>query len=451
MQSRILPKHFFGLAIGFLLLLGTSCTSGKKLAKKNQMVWAQQIESSPGFSKSFTGFSLIEAESGKVLHEYDANKYFTPASNTKILTLYTCLNLLGDSIPALRYEIRGDSLLFWGTGDPTLLHSDWPNQQGVIDFLRSRKERLFFCPTNFTDAYFGAGWAWDDYNYAFQAEKSPMPIYGNTVRFSKKRNSSQYEVHPSRFSAHLADNPKLQQSKASIKRQAQDNIFEYNLQNAIPHSYKRSIPYHYSHELLVSLLEDLLNQKITIHQNAGFPSADSQTLYSTTVDKAYQAIMQESNNFISEQLLLACANETLDTLSTKKIIKYAQEKLLTDLPDRAIWVDGSGLSRYNLLTPRTLTNVLRKIFQMTNQDYVLEVFPAGGETGTIKNRYGGKEKPYVFAKSGTLSNKHCLSGYLIAKSGQLLIFSFMHNNYTSGAQPLQKEMENILNQIHTQY
>ena len=451
MQGRITTYQLLGLSIGFLLLMSTACTPGKKLASKNQMVWAQQIESSPGFSKSFTGFSLIEAKSGKVLHEYDANKYFTPASNTKILTLYTCLNLLKDSIPALRYEVRGDSLLFWGTGDPTLLHSDWSDHQRVIDFLKSRKERLFFCPTNFADSYFGAGWAWDDYNYAFQAEKSPMPIYGNTVHFSKKKNSTEYEIYPARFSTHLLDNPKRSNSKAKITRQAQGNIFEYNLQNAIPHSYKRSIPFHYSHELLVALLGDLLNREVGIHSTAGFPSANSQTLYSTPVDKAYKAIMQESNNFVSEQLLLTCANQTLDTLSTKKIIKYAQEKLFTDLPDRALWVDGSGLSRYNLLTPRTLTKVLLKIFQLTDQKYVLDIFPAGGETGTIKNWYGGKEKPYVFAKSGTLSNKHCLSGYLIAKSGQLLIFSFMHNNYTSGAQPLQKEMENILNQIHLQY
>lgn len=446
-----LHSYWFYLLLIFQTLLLIGCAGNKRIAKKAKEDWTSQITKASGFSNNFTGFSLIEAQTGKIIYEYDANKYFTPASNSKILTLYTCLNLLSDSIPALHYEIHGDSLLFWGTGDPSLLNPNLSSNEVVTNFLASRKEQLFFCPYNYEDYPFGEGWAWDDYNYSFQAEKSPLPIFGNVVRFEKEKNTLGYKIQPSFFNDAIVDTPNQKNRGPRIKRKQAANIFEYNAQEALPYNYQTAIPFKYSDDLLIALLSRATKKKISIYPNYRIPSAGSQIIYSSTPKEAYSQVIQLSDNFIAEQLLLVCSDQLFDTLSTQKIIKYAQENLLTDLPDRPIWVDGSGLSRYNLITPRTLTTILRKIYQLTSLDYVKEIFPAGGKSGTIQNWYGGQEKAYVFAKTGTLSNKHCLSGYLIAKSGKLLIFSFMHNNHTSGTKPLKEEMEEVLEKIYAQY
>ena len=161
--------------------------------------------------------------------------------------------------------------------------------------------------------------------------------------------------------------------------------------------------------------------------------------------------MQDSDNFIAEQLMMACSEKLTGSIKTSEAIQYAKDSLLTNLPDKLIWRDGSGLSRYNLFTPRSIVGVLDSIYHFLPKARLLDIFPAGGKSGTIEGLYPGDEMPYIYAKTGTLSNKHCLSGYLLADSGQWYIFSFMNNNYVEGTKPVKKEMEKILKYIRVHF
>src|ERR1700758_3419165 len=104
----------------------------------------------------FTGFALYDLDNKKMIYEINAEKYFTPASNTKLFTFYTCLKMLGDSVPALKYVVRGDSLIFWGTGDPSFLHSDLKAQK-AFNFLKNSHKKLFFSAENYTGELYGDG------------------------------------------------------------------------------------------------------------------------------------------------------------------------------------------------------------------------------------------------------------------------------------------------------
>jgi D-alanyl-D-alanine carboxypeptidase/D-alanyl-D-alanine-endopeptidase (penicillin-binding protein 4) len=160
--------------------------------------------------------------------------------------------------------------------------------------------------------------------------------------------------------------------------------------------------------------------------------------------------MLPSDNFIAEQLLLLCSDRLFDTINTSKIIAYAKDSLLADAPDQLRWYDGSGISRYNLFTPRTIVYVLQKMYQQYPEERLFSLFAQGGVSGTIRKWYAA-EQPYIFAKTGTLRNLHCLSGYIKTDNGKTLLFSFMHNNFNSSSQSLKVEMQKILEYIKANF
>src|ERR1700733_4971326 len=149
----------------------------------------------------FTGFALYDLDKKKMIYEQNADKYFTPASNTKLFTFYTCLKMLGDSIPALKYVIRNDSLIFWGTGDPSFLHSDLKGLK-AFNFLKNSNKKLFFAAGNYTNDFYGGGWAWDDYNDYYQAEITELPLEDNVALLYADKNDS-LQIKPSYLKKYL--------------------------------------------------------------------------------------------------------------------------------------------------------------------------------------------------------------------------------------------------------
>jgi D-alanyl-D-alanine carboxypeptidase/D-alanyl-D-alanine-endopeptidase (penicillin-binding protein 4) len=161
-------------------------------------------------------------------------------------------------------------------------------------------------------------------------------------------------------------------------------------------------------------------------------------------------MMQDSDNFIAEQLLLMCANVLSDSLKPEIAIDYMKKNHLADLPDEPVWVDGSGLSRYNLFTPRSIVRLWEMISQEVPRERLFPLLATGGVNGTIRRWYQ-KEQPYIFGKTGSLSNNHCLSGFLVTRKGKVLIFSFMNSNFTASGNAIRRNMQSILENIYEHY
>ncbi len=389
------------------------------------------------------GFILYDPVTKTTLLEYNAGKYFTPASNTKIFTLFTGLQLLGDSVPAFRYMQRGDSLIFWGTGDPSFLYSAVFQNGRTYDFLKGTTHNLYFSSSNLHAQHFGPGWAWDDYNAAYSPERTSFPLYGNLVTFSPEANG-QVKATPPYFKNMVVPG-NGSSARQKVTRAPWINEFAYHTNGD---TLQQQVPFRTNAQLIVTLLSDTLNKAVTM---VDYPMpSQAAVFYGLPSDSLYKPMMQESDNFIAEQLLLVCAGMVSDSLASEIAIDYVKEKFLFDLPDKPIWVDGSGLSRYNLFTPRTIVRLWEKILTLTPREKLFPLLATGGKAGTIKNNYKA-ETPYIFGKTGTLSNNHSLSGYLVSKKGKILIFSFMNNNYAVSATQVREAMEKILRTAYDQY
>jgi D-alanyl-D-alanine carboxypeptidase/D-alanyl-D-alanine-endopeptidase (penicillin-binding protein 4) len=383
------------------------------------------------------GFFLWDDQKNKAVAHFQEDRYFTPASNTKILTLFAAKKILGDSLAALRYVQRNDSTVVWGMGDPSFLYTPVHQNASVFKWLLAAPGKLVFSDANFYSGRFGAGWAWSDYAYDYSPEKTPLPVYGNlvTVQVDEKIQVVPKVVH--------AKAPGLTEP---ITRQEHSN--EIIIRGDSTSRGRWSIPFRYSSAFLASMLSDTLHRPVYA---ASLPlSRDARMIKSVPADSVYKVLMQASDNMIAEQLLLMCGQVLSDSLNTERAIEYIQRTEFADLPDPVRWVDGSGLSRYNQFTPRSIVHIWRKLDATTPRQELLPLLAIGGRAGTIRNFYKNTE-PYIYGKTGSLSNNHCLSGFLFTRKGKVLFFSYMNSGFVAPTAQVRERMEKVLKLVHEKY
>lgn len=462
-MKSIVTKFFTFSLLIFLIV--TACRSPEPVSQTDtqpepESPLAMMLDTSEVFSGNVTGFALYDPEADSMIHSQHAEKYFTPASNTKLFTFYAGLKVLPERLRGLDYEVRGDSLIFWGTGDPSFLHPDFATEE-IYHFLEGRSENLYYADDHFEDELQGPGWAWSDYNYYYSAERSPLPIFGNVARFEVEDieirkvatdEDGDPKISPKYLRKFIEEEDDREEGEPLLYREIAGNTITYKPE-ADTTTYTQDKPFHYTPELVTELLSDTLNRSVEYIEMERPDS--TQSLYNISSDTLFKRMLQPSDNLIAEQLLLNAALELGKPMNVREAIDHVKEKHLNDLPDDLQWVDGSGLSRYNLFTPRAIIELLGKIDEEFEDDRELfELLPTGGESGTIRNLYASRDdgmEPYVFAKTGTLNNNHSLSGYLITRRGNKLYFSIQNNHYISSTSVVQREMEKVLWHIYQNY
>ncbi|MBB2952361.1 D-alanyl-D-alanine carboxypeptidase [Sphingobacterium sp. JUb56] len=408
-----------------------------------------KLQQSQILNDHFFGFSLYDLDSNRYVVDINGHKHFTPASNTKVFTLYTALEMLGDSIPGLQYVEKGDSLLFWGTGDPTFLHSKMDSHV-VYNFLKKTEKKLFFIPTPMQNRFFAAGWTMDDFDSYYQPEIATFPIYGNVVTFRENSNNG-LKLVPYLFQEKLTIDHSLDKGKFTLSRSFVENQFLQSREK-VPSNYVNEIPFKYSDTLAIRLLSDTLNKSIQIIEYS--KPTEVKTLYSNATRYVLREMMLPSDNYLAEQILMMISLQKFKMFDTYLVRNWMKDHYFKYYSDEIVLHDGSGLSSYNKITPQNMIDVLVAIKnKLPDESQRFKLFSTGGVDGTLKRSYStDRGVPFVFAKTGTITSVYCQSGYLITRSGKKLAFSFLNNNFIDERSAIiRKEMVNIMTYIRQNY
>jgi D-alanyl-D-alanine carboxypeptidase/D-alanyl-D-alanine-endopeptidase (penicillin-binding protein 4) len=433
----MLLKSFHRYAWLNAIVLLFACNATKKL----QQTAEQSILQKPELANAHIGISLYNSATGNYLFNYQGNKYFVPASNTKIITCYAAMKHLGDSIVGLQYIPTETGITAKFTGDPTLLHPDF-KKHPVADFIKQHADDLIITLPEWKTEKYGSGWAWNDYDAAYMPERSAAPVYGNVVRFTKRGNS--IVTTPKLFKDSVSIFADLRSDNIRINRPQASNSFQ--VEKGGSRFTNTEIPFVTNEALSVALLEDSLGKTIQFLDSESIADTVWKKVYSQHTDSLLKPMMHRSDNFYAEQTLLMISQQMLSYMSDNKVIDTLLKTDFANLPQAPRWADGSGLSRYNLFTPQDFVQILAKMKQAFSWKRISTIFPTGG-SGTLSGYYkdlNGK----LYAKTGTLSGQVALSGFLETAKGTPLIFSVLVNNHQTSATTVRRAVEQFLLQVY---
>ena len=415
------------------LLLSTAACSVRQAQKT--------LLADPALKGAHVGVAVYNASKEKWVDRHLSDLYYTPASNTKILSTYLGMRFLGDSIPGWKMAENKDSIFLLPLGDPSFLHPDFAYQP-IADLIRQTKKQVVLCFPDKPDAFamYGKGWSWDDYPEDYQPERNRLNIYGNVLTVTKSKNGVNFQ--PSLFTKNKpAPKEYTQWSRAKLENQffATGRAIKDTLQQ---------IPFitDTTYALAKALLEDTLHPALPIAIQKSWHQNNGHIVKTVPTDSLLKIMMHRSDNFFAEQVFLMASEQVLGTINDDALVDTILKSEFSFFPQPTQWADGSGLSRFNLNTPENYVALLKKMENDFSITRIKNVFAQGGKTSL--SAYYKNIPGELYAKTGTLGNQVALSGYIITNKGTRLLFSVLVANHISpSSTPIRKAVEAYLTSI----
>jgi serine-type D-Ala-D-Ala carboxypeptidase/endopeptidase (penicillin-binding protein 4) len=430
--------------------------------------YIDSLADAPEFSNAHWGILIVDPASGDTLYSRNAGKLFMPASNMKILTSSTALTQLG---PDYRYRtsflargtiaegtLTGD-LLVVGRGDPSvsdhMVHDAMIPLRAIADSIAARgirhvTGRVVPYGDAFPGEVLGYGWTYDDLEDSYSAPIdellfnegfSVLRVHGGDAPGAPVR----VDVSPARSVPRVrnmavtvaASTDTIRARRQRTLRAVKDSTtWDVVLQGQIGvhDSATIEVTHHDPGAAYVAAVAEALAEKgITIDQGWADTTARVDTLATLTsppLSEILKALMKPSQNQIAEMLFRTVATgKPAD--SARAVVGRQIASWGVPVPSEAVVRDGSGLARYDYISPRTVVRILDAMRKAPTFQVFYDALPIGGVDGTIRNRMKGTPaEGNVHAKTGSVAQSRSLSGYVTTSDHHMLIFSFLSNNWT---------------------
>lgn len=494
LRAAVLSSVLLPACLGTLAGLTSSLAAAVQQPGDNPLATLQlrisALVDDPAVSAGTWGVSVRSLQSDETLASVNAGRLLTPASTMKLVTLAAAADRLGWDYT---YETRvlatgvvangtlsGDLILV-GSGDPSL--DDWDGAATALfrswaDRLRQLgietiDGRIIGDDDAFGDQGAGAGWAWDDMASSYSAVASALQF---------NQNAAQLRI----FAGAAAGMPALitltppyadVSMRALVMTQKQDAPLSLTIEPGVR-----------THAIdvggVVPLGSDVVARNVAVTnptlyfaravreglQSAGIvvrgpavdvddlekrPSMESaisvMTHRSPTLASLADTMMKFSQNLYAETLLrtVAMARSGVGTAAEGRMIVREVLSGWDVDPAEVLIADGSGLSRYNLVTARALVALLSHVYADERlRDSFVASLPVAGRTGTLAQRLKGtRAEGAVQAKTGSFSNARAMAGFARTADGEPVAFAVIANNYGGPAADVDRVSDAIVASI----
>lgn len=421
------------------------------------------------------GILVFDLNSNKILFKKNENELFVPASNMKLFSDAAALFALGANhhfitqltTDKLNIENRTlkNSVYLELSGDPSF------NKENLKALLYSLKAHnidkidgnFIIISKNQNLSPYGPGWLTEDYKYDYAAPLGPIILNENRITFSVKptKTGAKAIVKLSEPNSVKVSNEVITKNDNNCKIHFDiDENNNLSVNGCIKpqyNTYKRRIavrnPTLYSKKIIEQLLKEVniqlagsikygtetTNEKVVFHK-----------VYSPSLSELIKSTLKPSDNLYAESLYLNTAavltNSELNWENAKNSIKdYISKQTGINL-NKAVIVDGSGLSRHNMITPLQTVNLLKYIYYSFPYAFeYIAALPISGIDGTLEQRLKNY-KGLIRAKTGAMKGVLSLSGFLQTRNYHTLIFAIFINS-TEENTDLTPQEKNIVDKI----
>jgi len=373
-----------------------------------QTALEEVLDSDATARRTTVALKVVDLASGEVLYDRFGDRLFTPASNLKIYTSACALDLFGPehrfptrisaSVDKASGTIHGN-LRIIGGGNAMLTSNELRGlADRVVDEWQLRKlnGKVIVDNLRYDDTRLGPGWMWDDQSYYYNMQVTPLMVDFNVVAV------------PGKFD----------KDGDPVRQAVQD-----------PQAWVAS-----------RFREMLRDQDVSIQDTQTESSSGAMRkleFAGTKLAETLRHFNHKSENAVGEVLLheIAIAKEYERPSwadGAQEITKWLHETAGLE-PGSFKLVDGSGLSRYNLISADSSVKLLAFMRQHKHAQTFFDALPAY----EVETSPGTKQE-LVHAKPGGMSGVSTISGYAQTLDGRQLAFSLLANGFIGKSEPVQK-------------
>jgi len=481
-----MPRSWWAVFLLFYLFMLPRAAAAKNANSATQICPAQlsagieRIVGSPQFRRSRWGILIQTLSPSYTLVSRDAQQYFVPASNAKLLTTAAALHQLGSQF-RIRTSVYGSSdgeLQVVGRGDPSLTDTQLTELAQQLSRQGIRQVNSLIAEDDyFRGPAVNPTWEWEDVQADYGAPVNSLILNQNAVELKLFPQALGQPLRvvwddPTEATQWRIENETVttpgNSTSINVSRNSGEPVLHLEGQlsvDAEPESVDLAVLEPTKH-FLQHFRNALVAQRIAIAQVGVAPGIEQSpsakrelaAIESPPLSQLLVETNQNSNNLYAEALLRtlgAKVGNAYGTTTTDEVGLRVVRATLTGLgvdPSGYVLADGSGLSRHNLVSPEALVQTLKAMAQSPEASVYQASLSVAGISGTLKNRFrDSTAQGIVRAKTGSMSGVTALSGYINAPNYQPIVFSIIVNQSDQSDATLRQAGDRIvllLTQLH---